>query len=403
VIALNAVLSITTAGRSAAQIPTPEPSPTVTAQPSPPPAQPSPPPAQPSPPPSEEPAPPPQPPDPPTTEAGGQGGQTGAVTSNGSSGQQQSRGRDRGGRPGHVDPCAALVGVAGPDSGGPGSTALLEKILDRSTSSFIRDAFLRVAGPFPVAGPAWWTNDWHARRCEPYPHLHKGLDIFAEEGTPVVAAADGRVSQSTNHSIAGLSVEITDGAGVQYFYAHLTRIAAGISVGDRIETGHVLGYVGATGNASGGPPHLHLEVQPGGVPVPPKPFVDRWLEVAERRAGRMVRRQDDGVLSTHLARLLPEAEVVGVPALEPLRLALFPSDPRGTNGADLGPTRAVALSLVAVAVLVGLIIERTAGRRRRLAWRQLTQAVSLSPTESRDLAPEFERRARTPDPFLVGR
>ena len=390
-IALNAVVSITTAGRSAAQVPTPEPSPTVTAEPSPPPAEP--------PPPTEEPAPPPQPPDPPSTDAEGQGGQTWAVKGNGSNGQQQGRG----GRPGHVDPCATLVGVAGLDAGGPGNTARLEAILDRSTAGSIRNTFLQVGGPFPVAGPASWTNDWHARRCEPYPHLHEGLDIFAEEGTPVVAVADGRVSQSTDHAIAGLSIEITDGVGVQYFYAHLSRIGEGISVGDRVATGHVLGYVGATGNASGGPPHLHLEVQPGGVPVPPKPFVDRWLEVAERRAGRLVRRRDDGVLSAHLARLLREADMFGVPASESPRLALFPSDPRWTNEADLGPTRAVALSLVGVAALAGLILERTAGRRRRLAWRQLTQAVSLSPNEWRDHAPEFERRARTPDPLLVGR
>jgi hypothetical protein len=54
-----------------------------------------------------------------------------------------------------------------------------------------REAFLQVAGPFPVAAPTRWTDDWHARRCIPDPHLHEGLDIFASLGAPVVATTTG--------------------------------------------------------------------------------------------------------------------------------------------------------------------------------------------------------------------
>jgi hypothetical protein len=86
----------------------------------------------------------------------------------------------------------------------------------------------------------------------------------------------------------GISVEITDSGGVQYFYAHLSAWAPGIQAGDRVQAGQVLGYVGNTGNAIYTPPHLHLEVQPGGVPVPPKPYVDRWVEIAERGAEEVV-------------------------------------------------------------------------------------------------------------------
>ena len=53
----------------------------------------------------------------------------------------------------------------------------------------MRRAFLRLAGPFPLAGPAAWSNDWHAYRPCPYPHLHEGLDMFAQrqymKGEPV--------------------------------------------------------------------------------------------------------------------------------------------------------------------------------------------------------------------------
>jgi hypothetical protein len=143
---------------------------------------------------------------------------------------------------------------------------------------------LAVDGPFPVAGPASWSNDWHARRCEPYPHLHQGIDILAASGTPLVAVVSGRVTKVVSGSISGLSVEIADAGGTQYFYAHLSRFAPGVGIGDEVAPGEVLGYVGDTGNADGGPPHLHLEVQPGGVPVPPISYVGRWLAVTERRA-----------------------------------------------------------------------------------------------------------------------
>jgi murein DD-endopeptidase MepM/ murein hydrolase activator NlpD len=148
----------------------------------------------------------------------------------------------------------------------------------------LRRAYLAVSGPFPVAGPANWSNDWHVRRCEPYPHLHEGIDIFAPHGTPVVAVADGRISQRGIGSISGLSVEITDAQGVQYFYAHLSAFRPDLVPGGTVQRGQVLGYIGTTGNAQGTSPHLHLEIQPGGVPLPPKPYVDRWLSSAEDRA-----------------------------------------------------------------------------------------------------------------------
>jgi murein DD-endopeptidase MepM/ murein hydrolase activator NlpD len=148
----------------------------------------------------------------------------------------------------------------------------------------LRRAYLGVSGPFPIAGPSNWSNDWHVRRCEPYPHLHEGIDIFAPLGTPVVAIANGRISQRGVGSISGLSVEIADAQGVQYFYAHLSAFRPGLVPGGTVQRGQVLGYIGTTGNAQGTSPHLHLEVQPGGVPVPPKPYVDRWLSAAEQRA-----------------------------------------------------------------------------------------------------------------------
>ncbi|MGH2681632.1 MAG: M23 family metallopeptidase [Actinomycetota bacterium] len=194
---------------------------------------------------------------------------------------------------------------------GPQNTARLVSLLAPLTQRgmSLERAFLKVVGPFPVAGLSWWSDDWHAARCCPYPHLHQGLDMFAPVGTPLVAAADGYISQKVNSpSAAGLGLEVTDARGIQYFYAHLSAFEPGIEVGTPVEMGEVIGYVGDTGNARGTTPHVHFEYQPGGVPAPPKPWVDRWLKIAERKAIQLVHQVTGGTpkverLSFRLTRL----------------------------------------------------------------------------------------------------
>ncbi|MDY6795418.1 MAG: peptidoglycan DD-metalloendopeptidase family protein [Actinomycetota bacterium] len=109
---------------------------------------------------------------------------------------------------------------------------------------------------FPVNGPHTFTNDWHAPRTG---HLHQGNDIFAAEGTPCVACASGTVHHGEGKN-AGLYVRLVADDGNVYYYMHLQRFAAT----GHVAAGTVIGYVGDTGNAEGGPPHLHFEVHPGG-------------------------------------------------------------------------------------------------------------------------------------------
>ena len=175
--------------------------------------------------------------------------------------------------------------------GGPQNTADLIETLTQLTKYGVplQKSLASVVGPFPVAGLAWWTDDWHACR-DGCTRFHEGLDIFAESGTPLVAAADGIVTQKGKGRLSGLHVEIEDVDGTQYFYAHLSDWAEGLRLGQRVRTGQVLGYVGNTGNAISTPPHVHFEYQPKGKPQPPKPIVDRWLRIAERRAEELVLR-----------------------------------------------------------------------------------------------------------------
>lgn len=109
---------------------------------------------------------------------------------------------------------------------------------------------------FPVRGPHSFTNDWHAPRTG---HLHQGCDVFAAAGTPCVACVSGTINQGEGKN-AGLYVRLAGDDGNVYYYMHLQRFAAT----GHVTAGTVIGYVGDTGNAVGGPPHLHFEVHPGG-------------------------------------------------------------------------------------------------------------------------------------------
>jgi peptidoglycan hydrolase-like protein with peptidoglycan-binding domain len=95
--------------------------------------------------------------------------------------------------------------------------------------------------------------------------FHAGIDLVAPTGTPVRAAAAGRVVWSGPRDGWGLLVTIADGGGIRTLYAHLET--ASVRLGERVAAGAVVGRVGATGDATG--PHLHFEVRVHGAAVDP--------------------------------------------------------------------------------------------------------------------------------------
>lgn len=129
-------------------------------------------------------------------------------------------------------------------------------------------------------------NNWRA---------HTGVDFAAPHGTRVIASADGYVVAAGNRGGYGNAVEIRHGGSVTTLYAHLSGFAKGIRAGSRVRQGEPVGYVGATGFATG--PHLHYEFKMSGIhqdplrvalpkaePVPAQ-LKARFLEVAsEARA-----------------------------------------------------------------------------------------------------------------------
>ncbi len=159
----------------------------------------------------------------------------------------------------------------------------------------LETALIEGMGRFPVAGLAHYYDDWLNPRFTPKPHLHHGLDIFADFGTPIRAPDEGVVTSLPSHGAGGIAVWMRGSDGTSYYFAHMLERVEGIAVGQRVEIGTVLGFVGDTGNAAGGTPHMHFEIHPGGgAAVPPKPTVDEWLDEAERIAPRWVKaRQED--------------------------------------------------------------------------------------------------------------
>jgi len=92
---------------------------------------------------------------------------------------------------------------------------------------------------------------------------HEGLDIMAPRGAAIGSPTEAVVTRTGKGSGSGTYVQTANPGGETFYYYHLDEIADGIKAGTELEVGDILGYVGNTGNASGGAPHLHWEIRDG--------------------------------------------------------------------------------------------------------------------------------------------
>ncbi|MBW3669913.1 MAG: M23 family metallopeptidase [Actinobacteria bacterium] len=123
----------------------------------------------------------------------------------------------------------------------------------------------------PVAARSWFSGSFGAPR--PGGRAHKGTDMFAFRGTPVVAPVSG-VLRHSRGSVAGNAFYLKGDDGNTYYGAHLDQLHAKPG---RIARGGRIGTVGSTGNAEGTTPHLHFEIHLGGTEaIDPLPTVARW-------------------------------------------------------------------------------------------------------------------------------
>ena len=91
-----------------------------------------------------------------------------------------------------------------------------------------------------------------------YNSMHRGVDFAAPTGTPIIAAGSGVVSEAGWYGSYGRYIRIRHNSTYDTAYAHMSRIARGITPGARVEQGQVIGYVGSIGRSTG--PHLHYKI-----------------------------------------------------------------------------------------------------------------------------------------------
>nr|WP_246351441.1 M23 family metallopeptidase [Deinobacterium chartae] len=138
--------------------------------------------------------------------------------------------------------------------------------------------------PVPVRGVSQRSlvDTWGGARSEG--RRHEGIDIFAPRNTEILSTTRGVVERIGENRLGGRTVTILGPGGHHHYYAHLERYPD-LEVGDWVEPGDVVGYVGDSGNARGTPPHLHYGIyRPGWEAINPYPLLTgRAPSVSEER------------------------------------------------------------------------------------------------------------------------
>ena len=124
--------------------------------------------------------------------------------------------------------------------------------------------------PSPMASkrPLRFVDSWGNSR--PGGRSHEGIDVFAPKDTPVLSTTNGLVVRVGTNTLGGNVIWILGPGLERHYYAHLNRYGA-FRTGDRVSAGDVIGYAGDTGNARGGPVHLHYGIYRNGTPQNPFP------------------------------------------------------------------------------------------------------------------------------------
>jgi murein DD-endopeptidase MepM/ murein hydrolase activator NlpD len=151
--------------------------------------------------------------------------------------------------------------------------ALLRTSMDQALNALARNRDRLASTPTIAPANGHLSSLFSGSRYHPVLRIsrpHKGIDIAARTGVPILAAAAGRVVFSGNKGNGyGNMVEIDHGYGYVTRYAHASRLA--VRAGQQVKRGEVIANVGATGLTSG--PHLHYEVELDGRQVDPLNFI----------------------------------------------------------------------------------------------------------------------------------
>jgi murein DD-endopeptidase MepM/ murein hydrolase activator NlpD len=138
---------------------------------------------------------------------------------------------------------------------------------DRQQAELAARARQRAAGSVQVGsficpftpGRTSFVDSWGDSRSGG--RAHKGTDLFAAWDEPMYGVTSGRVATG-NSGLGGKTIWLLGDNGIAFYYAHLSGF--NVSSGQTVSQGQTIGFNGDSGNAGGGPPHLHFEIHPGG-------------------------------------------------------------------------------------------------------------------------------------------
>lgn len=144
------------------------------------------------------------------------------------------------------------------------------------------DALENGLASIPQVKPAQvaYVSSSYGYRSDPFTGgaaFHAGLDFPGPMGSPIIAAAQGKVTFVGHRQGYGNCIEISHGNGLMTRYGHLSAFK--VKAGQRVDAGTTIAAMGSTGRSTG--PHLHFEVRVNGQPVNPRPFLDAAINVQQ--------------------------------------------------------------------------------------------------------------------------
>jgi len=189
--------------------------------------------------------------------------------------------RDGGNRPRLAPAMAATIALGvfllPVGSGGESATPATATTTDRGTrETRTVEPDMQIVNPLPGGRV---TRQWGPGHIDPFTEkeiFHRGIDVAANKGTAVLAAAGGVVTVATESYEevpgAGTVIIVEHGNGYSTYYGHLEALE--VSPGQRVVQSQVIATVGSTGKSTG--PHLHFEVRKNGSMEDPAVFVSEW-------------------------------------------------------------------------------------------------------------------------------
>lgn len=222
---------------------------------------------------------------------------------------------------------------------------------------------------------------------------HEGLDILAPEGTPIVSPTDAVVIRVSEGQNSGLYVTTANPGGESFIYMHLSEIAD-IEAGDELDAGDLIGLVGDTGNALGGPAHLHWEIRESRTPKNPFDRLDREFSLEEKMefVGNFlgdVRDEDEfaDFLANEYVNVFIQAQAEGIDIPEEIEdrlpVQVTTTDSSLTRDLSLGSQGLDVLVLQSKLISYGFLALTTPTQY----FGPLTQSALIAYQESRGISP----------------